>query len=1393
MTEDEAQDQVEPPRRFRFRWQHWVFSGMVALLLLAIAGLAWLDTGMGHRFVANRIAALSPSSGLKIRIGRIDGSIYKNAVLYDVRFYDPKGLFLSSPRIELDWWPLAWFSNRLDVDRLGVATATLHKWPKFQPSEKKGPILPNFDIRLVDLDVGRLTINPRVAGERHVATLHGRVEIFSGRARVDLNSRVLGGQDRIVLRIDSRPDDDTFDLQANVNAPAGGLIGSLAGLKQRAATFKLDGEGSWTKWQGHVLATVDEHALADVGMEVANGHYRLSGTLQPQWLRGGLIGRLSMPEIRAEASGTFEKRVVSGELTLRSAALQLVAKGGVDLGHNLFDDLRVDVQLLRPAAFVKSASGKNVSAKLRFDGRFDAARFQYLLTAQQLAFDSARFVDLRASGEGRIGDQAPTLIPVAIRARQLAGQGPVVEGIFTHVTLDGMLQLQGQVLTSNTMKLRAAKLDSQIVLLADLATGRYDVALTGHIRNLLIPGLGIVDIESDIRAVPAKSGGLALTGKALANVRRMDNAFLGGLAGGLPRLTTNLNLGTDGQLQLQGLKLVAPDLQLSAHGYRRKDGTFHLAGEGVHDRYGPVQMVLDGKIDRPEVDVVLARPMDAAGLANVSVHLSPVVEGFTFTVEGGSTLGPFDGEGMILLPRGGQAVIDVARLTVSGTRAQGQIRPVTGGLDGRLEISGGGVTGFVALQPVNNVQQVRTELNARNADFIGPPAFRVRRGRLSASILLDPNGTSIDAAMQARGVRRGTMRIGQITANAQLVAGRGSAHASLSGQRGRLFDMDVDADIQPGRITVTAKGTLDRKPIQLVRPAILTGKDDGGWALAPTIVAFAGGRTQLSGELGGPSTQIQARLDRLPLSIFDVYNEDLGLGGVVTGTVSYAHPRGQFPTGKAELRLRGLTRSGLAVSSHPVDVGVNALLHTGDAVARAVIVKDGKTIGRAQARLGPLGDGYILDRLNNAPLFAQLRYNGPADTLWRLTNVETFDLSGPVAVGMDARGTFGRPVIQGSVVADDARFSSPVTGMALKGVKLRGTFSGSRLVLSSFSGTSKGGGTVTGSGSFDLSVPRGIGIDLALAADNVVLLDRDDIGATVTGPMTVQSNGVGGVISGDIQLNRSRFMLGRASAIAEIPELKIIEVRRRGDEDDDEAIVSPWRLDIHANARNRLTVTGLGLDSEWRADLKIGGTISNPTIMGTANLVKGSYEFAGRSFDLEKGQIRFAGNSPVNPNLDIEASANVTDLSAIIHVTGTGLQPNISFTSTPAMPEDELLSRLLFGSSITELSAPEALQLAAAVASLQGGGGGLNPINAVRKAAGLDRLRILPADTTLGQGTSVAAGKYITRRTYVELITDGQGYSATRIEFQITRWLSLLSSISTMGRQSANLRISKDY
>jgi len=121
-----------------------------------------------------------------------------------------------------------------------------------------------------------------------------------------------------------------------------------------------------------------------------------------------------------------------------------------------------------------------------------------------------------------------------------------------------------------------------------------------------------------------------------------------------------------------------------------------------------------------------------------------------------------------------------------------------------------------------------------------------------------------------------------------------------------------------------------------------------------------------------------------------------------------------------------------------------------------------------------------------------------------------------------------------------------------------------------------------------------------------------------------------------------------------------------------------------------------------------------------------------------------------------------------------------------------LLARLLFGNSITQISAPEALQLGAALASLRGGGG-LDPINKLRAAIGLDRLRIVSADAALGRATGVAVGKYLGRRLYAEIVTDGRGYSATELEFRVTSWLSILASVSTVGRESLNAKVSKDY
>lgn len=1398
MADDAAPPVMPPPpapvprrRAWDGRWQRWLAGLIVTILLIVAAAVAWLDTSGGHRFLATRIATIKSSSGLRIHVGAIEGSIYRKAVLRDLILSDPKGKFLEAPRVELDWWPFAWLSNRLDIDRLVIPRATLHKLPKLNPTERRGPILPGFDIRLMQFSVGQLDIAPGVTGRVQRATMSGDADIRGGRAIIDLSARTLDGSDALTIALDSRPDKDRFALDVTVNAPKTGVLAAMAGLKQDA-NLRIGGKGSWSQWDGRLAATLDAAPVADFTLAARSGAYSARGTVEGNAIAGnGLVRRIAAPRLTVRADGTMVERVIDGRLSLRSAALDMTADGAIDLRNNALDNMRVDVKLARPEALIKTMRGKDIAAKVRLDGAFTALGYEYLLTARQIAIEKAIINDVRAEGKGRATGKGPTLIPLRLRARSLDGQGDLVGGIVRNFQLDGVLQLDGQKIVSNPMQLRSDKLRGKLTVIADLATGRYDAGLDGQIVGLFIRGLGVVDLTSKLRAVPRSDGGFGLSGNALARVRRLDNDFLRTLGGGLPTLRSRLELMKDGQFALSDMQLTSPLLNLTARGIRHRDGSLHLEGSGRHGRYGPVTLTLDGMIERPTVDLLLARPMDALGLRDVRAKLIPDANGYSYTANGGSTLGPFTARGVILLPQGGQAVVRVANLAVSGVTASGDIRPIAGGLDGQLSVMGP-VTGYINFKPNDANQQVQLKLTASDAAFEGPTIIEVRRGTLDGTILLDPTGTTVTATAQARGLRVGGVLLGRFAANAELVDGKGKIRGSLSGQRGRLFDLQGEAQVEPDRIRLTAAGTIDKRPIRLTRAALLTRAEDG-WRLSPATISYAGGSLQLAGELGGESTHIEARMQKLPLALLDIAYDNLGLGGMATGSLSYVQPRGGLPTGKAELRIRGLSRSGLSLSSRPVDVGVNAVL-TGERLAtRMVFVADGKTIGQAQALLNPLGtEGGLVTRLNSAPFFGQLRFNGTADTLWRLTGVEIVDIAGMVGVSADVRGTLGAPVITGNFTTDNAAINSPVTGMRLKGVKARGRFSGAQLVISSFAATAQNGGTVNGTGRFTFNGIAGVGMDLSLQADNAALLERDDIAATVTGPITLKSDGVGGTIGGDLVLNKSRFTMGRAAAVAQIPELKVVEVNRRGDEIERPRTNVPWALAIKARARNRLTVTGLGLDSEWRADLDIGGTVTNPAIAGRAQLVRGGYEFAGRRFELREGNIQFDGKVPVNPTLDISAEADVSDLSATIHVGGTGLKPDITFTSVPALPQDELLSRILFGTSITNLSAPEALQLASAVGSLQGNGG-LDPINAVRKAAGLDRLRIIAADPTQGQGTSIAAGKYLTRKTYVELITDGQGYSATRMEYQVTRWLSLLAAISTLGRESANVRISKDY
>ena len=1382
-----GEEAARPPVRKRRSWPRRLAQELLALLLslliLAVVGLVLLDTAPGHRFITDRLAQLETSSGLKIRVGRIDGSIFGKSRLRDVVVSDPGGVFLTSDKIELDWAPGAWLYNSLHIDRLTADRVTLLRVPKLRPSKLKRAILPGFDVHIGELAITHLDLVRGVSGKARSGRVRGSLDIRAGRAMVELGLFVAGG-DRVAIALDAEPDRNRFDVDARAVSPADGLLPALVGTR-RAIDLTVEGVGSWSRWRGSAALNLSSRPAARLALGVDAGRYRLAGEIAAAQFLKGKLQRLTAPKVRVRGDGRLADRVLDGQLTLSSPALRAVARGGVDLGANRYRKLRLGVDLLRPSALFPNMSGTNVRLAWTLDGAFGRANYAYRLTSPSVKFDATGFTDVRAEGRGRL-TAWPMRVPLRLTARAITGVGDTAGAMLANARLEGMLSVTPKMVRGDGLTLTSKQLRGKVSLLIDVATGRFEILLSGGLQRYLIPGLGIVDVQTDLRVIPGPAGhGSRVIGTGKAWVRRLDNGFFAELTGGLPRIETNLERGSDGILHLSNLQLYSPKLRLSGSGQRNRDGTFHIVGAGRQGKYGPVRMVLDGRIERPRVELFLERPNDALGLTDVRLLLTPTAPGFDYVAGGQSKLGPFTSKGRILLPHAGGTTVSIAELEVGGTTASGDLRSDPGGFVGRLAVAGGGLQGSLDFAPVSGAQRIEAHLVGQNVRF--PGILAVRSGRLDGAVLLADGQATLDGVIDARGFEASGISLARLTANARLVNGSGQVRAAGAGRRGAAFDFSTVADVTPGTIRLTGRGRIDGRSLTLEQPAMLTRTGDG-WALARTNFSFAGGAGALSGR-SGSLPEVHAELRAMPMQVLDIVRPGLGLGGSATGTLDYAW-RGNR-SGRINLKVRGLSRAGLVLASKPIDVGIAGIINDGKAAVRAVAASEGRIIGRAQARFAPLGGGPLVVELLNAPLFAQLRYAGPADTLWRLSGTELFDLSGPLAIGADISGRLANPVIRGSLRAQGGRLESPVTGMVLDQLDAEARFSGPQLIFTRMSGRTSGGGGVQGSGSATFSGGRTL-LNLSFTADQALLLNRDDVAARVTGPLTIKSNGETGTIAGKLRLDKGRFQLGRASAAASVPQLQVRHVGVADEEVIDIAQLHPWRLDMSLAGKD-LQVTGLGIDSRWRTQLDIGGTADAPRFTGRADLVRGDYDFAGRNFRLERGIIRFRGESPPDPQLDISAEAQVQGLDATVRVTGTGLRPEITFASVPQLPQDELLSRILFGTSITNLSAPEALQLASAVAALQSGSGTLDPINALRRAVGLDRLRILPADVATGQRTAIAAGKYIRRKLFVEVITDGQGYSATRIEYQITRWLSVLSSISTVGRAGANVRVSKDY
>jgi translocation and assembly module TamB len=252
------------------------------------------------------------------------------------------------------------------------------------------------------------------------------------------------------------------------------------------------------------------------------------------------------------------------------------------------------------------------------------------------------------------------------------------------------------------------------------------------------------------------------------------------------------------------------------------------------------------------------------------------------------------------------------------------------------------------------------------------------------------------------------------------------------------------------------------------------------------------------------------------------------------------------------------------------------------------------------------------------------------------------------------------------------------------------------------------------------------------------------------------------------------------------PEVAVLNVRRRGQAPaPPPARASRTLLDVDVRTSGPLFVRGHGVDANMGGTIHVGGTASDPVIAGDFRMIRGNYSIAGQVLDFTSGRVLFDGvgvRGRLDPGLDFQAQTVSGGVTATLGVGGHASAPKITLSSAPVLPQDEVIAHLLFQQSVKQLTALQLASIAQAVAAIGGVDGGFNPLGAVRRNLGLDRLSVSSASTGVQGGqsqTMVEAGRYVTRNVYVGVKQNLSGGTQTQVQLDITRRLKAQATLAT--------------
>jgi translocation and assembly module TamB len=1316
-------------------------------------------------------------AGRDVRIEGFAGALSSRATIDRISVADDEGVWLTITDVAMIWTRSALLRGAVEIDEISVGRIEIPRLPvtigpDVPPTpEARSPFaLPELPVslRLADLDLREVVLGAAVATEDLRLRVMGQAALADGAGDADLRIQRLDRDGGLRLAGSYSNTARVLRLDTEFEEPAGGLVARLLDLPGApAVSLSLSGDAPLDDFAADLRLTTDGvERLAGQIVLRADGD---AGTQRVSLDVGGDIAPVFAPayreflgddiRLRAEAVQRADGALELQDLVVRAQALDLTGSAALAadgwperlaLSGSILpvDGNEVLLPVPGAATYVQAVT---------LSGRFDAAEgngWALQLDARGLTTDAGSAGRLLLDGSGVI-DRA---------ASRVTGQLGVAGTDLSPVD-PALAQAVGETLRG---ALRFDWAPGAPLFLTDLDLSGQDYGLSGDVTFTEAETLN-PKIAPDLRLAAgnlsrfADLAGVALRGAADLSVRGAVTPVTGAFDLNLEGSTRDLATGI---AQLDPLIAGQGSLRLSA----------------VRDQTGlrAERLMLTTPEARIEGSGTLATGASTGQITALIRETSvifPDLSGptdVTLNAQQSGDLWTLDARG---------SLAEAGRLAYAGTVDLGPQVPVA---SGRLDAGLTRLSAFSALAGQRLAGSIDLSVTGEGRvdgeDFVINATGQLRDVTLGLPqidpLLRGPTGVTVSATrrdggpieltpVEMTGAVNGRF-IGQITPEGPRgpeVAGQLSARmaslAPLSGLVGQSLrgaaQMEIEAEggVLDGPLALTAlvrgqglglgMATLDpllrgdtRLDVQVTRDV------SGAYRIADLSLDASGIDAAVSGSYG-PGDQAALDLD-LRLANLGVIVPDLPGAARVSGSA-------QQSGGPWQVSLEG---------SGPGGIGARI---SGTAAA---------DFGRFDLSLNgsaplALANGRLAPQVANGILSFDLSLNGPPSL----------------------------NALSGTLSTSGARFAAPAQNIILDDLAGQVRLSGGEAQVS-FGGVLASGGFVALEGPVTLTAPY-VG-NLVLQLRDAVLRQAGLFETTANGRVTVSGPLIGGArIVGVVDLGTVEARVPNIGAsYAALDGLRHVAppsdvqltLKFAGLDQRQDATAAPlpaYPLDLTVRAASRIFVRGRGLDAELGGTLRLTGSSANVVPVGQFDLIRGRLDLLGRRLDLTEGLVALRGS--FDPVIRFVATTRVEDTDITITIEGPASSPELVVGAVPDLPQDEALSFFLFGRSVTEKSALQAIQLASAIRTLSGRGG-LGLTDTLRGNLGLSDLDIGTAD----DGTAQArAGAYLTDNIYSDVTVDAKGQSEINLNLTVNPNVTVRGRLGSDGDSGIGVFFEKDY